>query len=391
MRRFLIGLAGGFGAGYLALRTVQAVRDLREPAPALEQDAKAYGRLRRRLMLVGIARSLAELAFVAYGPGAALAPRDGTPEPRPRRVALLGAALALSTVLDLPAAYVEGPVVERRFGLSKQTPRAWALDHLKAFGVSFAIGLVLLEALATTIERFPRTWPLLATAATFPLLVLANVVAPNLIMPLFNEFKPLEGPLERRLRALAAPYGADDAAILRVDMSRQTEKANAYVTGLFGSKRIVVGDTLLEHFAEPEIEFVVAHELGHFVSRDVWRGVGIGTAAAAAVYIGAKLIAERGPSLASAAGLGRLFFAASLLGLAIGPPMAAFMRTREAAADRFALAATRDAQAGIDAFVRLRARNLAEDEQPRWMELLFSSHPSLRSRIADLERARSVS
>jgi Zn-dependent protease with chaperone function len=304
---------------------------------------------------------------------------------------LLGAALALSTVLDLPAAYVEGPVVERRFGLSKQTPRAWALDHLKAFGVSFAIGLVLLEALATTIERFPRTWPLLATAATFPLLVLANVVAPNLIMPLFNEFKPLEGPLERRLRALAAPYGADDAAILRVDMSRQTEKANAYVTGLFGSKRIVVGDTLLEHFAEPEIEFVVAHELGHFVSRDVWRGVGIGTAAAAAVFIGAKLIAERGPSLASAAGLGRLFFAASLLGLAIGPPMAAFMRTREAAADRFALAATRDAQAGIDAFVRLRARNLAEDEQPRWMELLFSSHPSLRSRIADLERARSVS
>jgi Zn-dependent protease with chaperone function len=249
----------------------------------------------------------------------------------------------------------------------------------------------LLEGLASAIERFPKSWPYLATAAAFPLLVLANVIAPNLIAPLFNTFKALDGPLEERLRTLAARYGAGDATILRVDMSRQTEKANAYVTGLFGSKRIVVGDTLLEHFAEPEIEFVVAHELGHFVSRDVWRGVGMGTAAAAAIFVGARLIAERGSSLASAAGLGRLFFAASLLGLAVGPPMAAFMRSREAAADRFALAATRDAQAGIDAFVRLRTRNLAEEEQPRWMELLFSSHPSLRSRIADLERARAFS
>jgi STE24 endopeptidase len=388
MRRFLIGLAGGFGAGYLALRTVQAVRDLGDPAPPLEKDPKAYGRLRRSLMLVGIARSLAELAFAAYGPAAALAPSDGSPEPRKRRVALLGAALVASTLFDLPAEYVEGPMIERRFGLSKQTPHAWALDHAKAFGVSFAIGLALLEALASTIERFPKTWPYLATAATFPLLVLANVIAPNLIMPLFNEFKPLAGPLEQRLRALAARYGAGDATILRVDMSRQTEKANAYVTGLFGSKRIVVGDTLLEHFEKPEIEFVVAHELGHFVSRDVWRGVAIGTGAAAVIFVGAKRIAEGGTSLASATGLGRVFFAASLLGLVIGPPMAAFMRMREAAADRFALAATRDAQAGIDAFLRLRTRNLAEDEQPRWMELLFSSHPSLRSRIADLERTR---
>jgi Zn-dependent protease with chaperone function len=391
MRRFLIGLAGGFGAGYLAVRAVQAVRDVRNPAPPLEKDPKSYGSLRRKLMLVGIARSLAELAFVAYGPAASLAPRDGSPEPRKRRVALLGAALVASTLFDLPAAYLEGPAIERRYGLSKQAPRAWAIDHAKAFGVSFAIGLVLLEGLASAIERFPKSWPYLATAAAFPLLVLANVIAPNLIAPLFNTFKALDGPLEERLRTLAARYGAGDATILRVDMSRQTEKANAYVTGLFGSKRIVVGDTLLEHFAEPEIEFVVAHELGHFVSRDVWRGVGMGTAAAAAIFVGARLIAERGSSLASAAGLGRLFFAASLLGLAVGPPMAAFMRSREAAADRFALAATRDAQAGIDAFVRLRTRNLAEEEQPRWMELLFSSHPSLRSRIADLERARAFS
>jgi STE24 endopeptidase len=389
MRGFLIGLAGGLGFGYLAVRAAQSARDLREPFPQRAQDPKAYGRLRRSLMLAGIVRSLAELGFVAYGPGAALAPRDGRPEGRVRRIALLGTALAASTVLDLPAAYFEGFVIERRFGLSKQSARAWALDHAKGFGISLAIGLPLLELLATAIARAPRRWPLLAAAASAPLLVLANVIAPTLILPLFNKFAPLDGTLEPRLRALAARYGAGDANILRVDMSRQTEKANAYVTGLLGSKRIVVADTLLDHFTEPEIEFVVAHELGHFVSRDVWRSVGAGTAAAASILIAANLMAGRErTSLASATGLGRLFFAASLVGLAVGPALAAFSRSRERAADRFALAATRDAQSGIDAFSRLRDRNLAEDEQPRWMEILFSSHPSLRSRIATLEHAK---
>ena len=391
MRSFLIGLAGGLGLGYLALRVAQAARDLRDPFPPRPQDPKAYGRLHRRLMLVGIARSLADLGFAAYGPlGAAAAPHDGVAEARPRRVALFGVGLCASALLDLPIAYVEGHVTERRYGLTKQSARSWAIDQAKALGVSLALGVPLLELLATTIERVPRLWPLVVTAGMFPLLVFANVIVPNLIMPLFNRFEPLEGPLAERLRALALRFGAGDANILRVDMSRQTEKANAYVTGLFGSKRIVVSDTLLDHFAEPEIEFVVAHELGHYVSSDVWRYVGVGTASAGAIFVGASLIAGRSNvPPASATGLGRLMFAASLLGVAIGPVLAAYSRSREVAADHFALAATKNAQSGIDAFVRLRDRNLAEEEPPRWMEVLFSTHPSLRSRIAALERANS--
>ena len=391
MRSFLIGLAGGLGLGYLVLRVAQAARDLRDPFPPRPQDPKAYGRLHRRLMLAGIARSLADLGFAAYGPlGAAAAPHDGVAEPRPRRVALFGVGLCASALLDLPIAYVEGHVTERRYGLTKQSARSWAIDQAKALGVSLALGVPLLELLATTIERVPRLWPLVVTAGMFPLLVFANVIVPNLIMPLFNRFEPLEGPLAERLRALALRFGAGDANILRVDMSRQTEKANAYVTGLFGSKRIVVSDTLLDHFAEPEIEFVVAHELGHYVSSDVWRYVGVGTASAGAIFVGASLIAGRSNvPPASATGLGRLMFAASVLGVAIGPVLAAYSRSREVAADHFALAATKNAQSGIDAFVRLRDRNLAEEEPPRWMEVLFSTHPSLRSRIAALERAKS--
>jgi len=131
---------------------------------------------------------------------------------------------------------------------------------------------------------------------------------------------------------------------------------------------------------------VVAHELGHYVKGDVWRGVALGMAAAGFVFFGGRALADRpSRSLADTAGLARLFFAMSLLGSLAGPPLSAFSRSREREADRFALEATKDGASGAAAFSRLRDRNLAEDEQPKWMEVLFSSHPSLRSRIARLE------
>jgi Zn-dependent protease with chaperone function len=288
----------------------------------------------------------------------------------------------------LPADYVEGLALERRYGLSKQSDRAWLADYAKGRAVTLAISLPLIELLAFAVGRAPRTWPLLATLGSLPLLVLANVVAPTFIAPLFNKFEALEGEFADRVRALAQRYGAGDATLLRVDMSRQTEKANAYVTGLLGTKRIVIGDTLLDHFEPRETIFVVAHELGHYVYGDVWRGVGLGTAAAAVVFFGSRRLAEQsGRALGTSAGLARLFFSMSLLGTLAGPVLSAFSRSRERAADRFALEATHDGPAGAAAFARLRDRNMAEDEQPKWMEMLFSSHPSLHSRIERLEAA----
>jgi STE24 endopeptidase len=339
-------------------------------------------------MLAGMARSLATLAAGAYGLGPFFERNDEGPQPRGRRVTLIVAALAASALLDVPVDYVEEYVIERRYGLGRQSPPQWALDQLKSAAVSMLISLPLLEGLASIIEAAPSIWPVITTAGSIPLLTLANVIAPTFIAPLFNAFVPIEGELEERIRALAARYGAGDATILRFDMSRRTEKANAYVTGVLGTRRIVVGDTLIDNFEPRETLFVVAHELGHYVTKDVWRAVALGSLAAGLVFFGGNaLTARRGRSAASAAGLGRLFFNGSLLALLAGPPLAAFSRSRERAADRFAVSATSDPQAGVDAFTRLRSRNLAEDEQPRWMEVLFSSHPSLKSRIAALQSA----
>ncbi|GAC1567872.1 MAG: hypothetical protein NVS2B3_08440 [Vulcanimicrobiaceae bacterium] len=390
MKTFVLAFAGGAVLGYALVRSREALVELRSPGPSAAPDPVAYGSARRALMLAGLARSIAALGFAAYVGGPKLEAPPGERESRTRRATLVGAAIVGSTLLDLPGDFVEGFALERRFGLSKQAPAAWFAERAKGLGLSVAITVPLVELLAVAIARAPRRWPLVATLGTLPLLILANVVAPTYIAPLFNRFEPIEGGIEGEIRTLAARYGAGDATILRVDMSRQTEKANAYVTGLFGTKRIVIGDTLFDHFTANETLFVVAHELGHYVARDVWRGVALAMLAAGTIFSGGRALAHRpGRELASTAGLLRLGFAFTLLGTLTGPILARFSRGRERAADRFAIAATGDAASGAAAFRRLRERNLAEDEQPKWMELLFASHPSLRSRIETLEAAAS--
>jgi len=211
---------------------------------------------------------------------------------------------------------------------------------------------------------------------------------PIYVMPLFNKFEPVTGSLEERLRALASRYGVGDAAILRMDMSRQTRKANAFVTGIGKTHRIVLGDTLIEAFPENETEFVVAHELGHYVNKDTWRLIGLGEVMALVLFLVSNAAVSKKeheelrdrPLL-----IVRLNAAMVVATQVLRPLLFAFSRSREWAADRFAIAATGDAAGGAAAFRRLRDQNLADEDPPPWYELFFSSHPSLRARIATLE------
>ncbi|HLX25813.1 MAG TPA: M48 family metalloprotease, partial [Candidatus Cybelea sp.] len=201
-------------------------------------------------------------------------------------------------------------------------------------------------------------------------------------------FEPLSGSLEERLRKLATRYDVGDAEILRMDMSKQTRKANAFVTGIGHTHRIVLGDTLIDKFPENEIEFVVAHELGHYVSKDTWRLIGLSEALALALFILANATTSKSErdELRKRALLIARFYAVMTLGTQVLRPMLmAFSRSREWAADRFAIDATRDSASGASAFRRLRDQNLADEDPPGWYEFFFSSHPSLKNRIAELE------
>lgn len=385
---FAVGVASGFHIGYEFLRAVQSVRALRlQPGKARERSAERYGALRRTLMLAGMARSLASASELAYGPSGTKIEHAVERAPLWLQPGLftLGATL-LDALLDLPVDFIEGFRVEQQFAMSEQSARSWASDRAKELAVSTAVMLPLSIALGAALRRFPGKWPWIAAAAAFPLLVGANIVVPIFVLPLFNTYVPLEGALETRLRALAARYGAGKAQILRVDMSKQTKKANAFVIGIGRTHRIVVGDTLIDHFTPDETEFVVAHELGHYVHRDMWRSIAAGQIAAT-LLLALTGAALRGADPAKPRTLARLQFWMLLISMPLRPLLAAFSRSREWAADGFALSATGEGKWGAAAFRRLRDRNLAEDEQPPWFEALFSTHPSLRARISALDRA----
>jgi STE24 endopeptidase len=392
LRRLALGAAVGFSSAYAATRAVQAARDLARPCAARpERDPRRYGAARRALLLAGTARGLASLATTAFVLGDPLE-HAFRPLPRPLRApAFALAAFALDSVRDLGVGYVEDYAFERIWGNSERDARAWLVDEAKGAAVGVVV-IGLLVALADAIvTRAPRRWPWIAIAAAPPLLAFATVIAPTFVLPLFNRYEPVQGELEARIRALATRFGVGDAAILRFDMSRQTKKANAFVTGVLGTERIVLGDTLVEAFPPDETLFVVAHELGHYVRRDPWTGIALGTAALAGTLLisDAALRATTRRELDGSAQGARLAFYATLVQLALMPALNAASRALERRADAFALDATADRDAGIRAFRRLGEQNLAELDPPRWAELLFGSHPSLASRIRTLSAAGS--
>jgi STE24 endopeptidase len=391
LARFALGAAAGLTIGYTAARAFDALADRTNPAPPKERDPRRYGQTRRLLMVIGLARSAATSAVWAF----VLADRFERalkPLPVPLRLpAFVGLLTVIEAAREWPVDYIEEYQLERIFGNSERTVEAWSGDRIKATLIGAGVGKVLALVGGSLMRRAPKRWPWIAIAGMPGLLAFANVVAPTFIMPLFNKYIPLEGLLEQKIRDLAARYGVGGATILRFDMSRQTKKANAFVTGVFGTERIALADTLLDEFAEDETLFVVAHELGHYVKRDPWVAIALGTGLLALPLLLGNSIVRRttGRDTADVGPAMRLAFYLSLGQLAAMPIANAFSRMIERRADRFAVSATDDPASGVRAFRRLRDQNLAEDEGPKWSELLFSSHPSLGSRIAALEQAAS--
>jgi STE24 endopeptidase len=390
--RFALGAAAGMTIAYTAVRASEARADRSTPAPVRPRDAKRYGDTRRLLMVMGLVRSAAGTAVWSFG----LADRFERalkPLPAPLRLpAFVVLVSAIEALREWPIDYIEDHQLERIFGNSERAVEAWNADRTKAAVLGGGIGMLLAGLTGTLMRRAPKRWPWIAIAGMPVLLTFANVVAPTFVLPLFNKYVPLEGPLEAKIRELAARYGVGGATILRFDMSRQTKKANAFVTGVFGTERIAIADTLLDGFAEDETLFVVAHELGHYVKRDPWLSIALGTALTALpLLIGTRTVRRTtGRDVADVGTATRLAFYVQIGQMLAMPVANAFSRAIERRADRFALSATHDIDSGIRAFRRLRDQNLAEDEGPKWAEVLFASHPSLKSRIAALEAATSA-
>jgi STE24 endopeptidase len=221
--------------------------------------------------------------------------------------------------------------------------------------------------------------------------VVLSALAPILIAPLFYKFTPLEEEhraLADRLIALAENAGTRVRGVYRIDMSRRTKAANAALMGLGHSRRIVLGDTMLNEFTPDEVETILAHELAHQVHRDIPLGIVVQSIvtlfglwlASLALDWGVKFFSLDGVN--DVAGLPWLALVLGGFGLVTMPLANAWSRWRERMADRYAVQATGGALAFASALVRLTDQNLGELEPSPWVVFLLYSHPPLGQRIA---------
>jgi STE24 endopeptidase len=279
--------------------------------------------------------------------------------------------------------------------LSDQPLRAWLLDQLKSFAVALLLGIVAASIVYFFIRRSPAGWWLPAGVVFALLIVVLANLAPVLLLPLFYGVKPLDREsLRVRLLTLAERAGARVLGAYEWKLGEKTRKANAALTGIGPTRRILVSDTMLAEYTDDEIEVVLAHELAHHVHGDIWKGLVFESALLMGGFYAASRILQlsvtvfglRGP--ADVAGLPLLLLAAGAVSLMMLPAAHAVSRAYERSADRFALELTRNPEAFISAMRRLAAQNLAEEHPSRVIQWLFYSHPPIRERIATAENYR---
>jgi len=365
--------------------------------PNQQQRAKRYEAIHNVLFVVETVYTLALLLAFLYWEGSdMLADWARFISRNPWiYVAVYGAVVIVGIkLLFLPLNYFGGYYLEHKFGLSNEGFGAWVLDELKSLALNLLLGVAVLDVLYFLLRRAGQWWWI--GAGLFFLLfgVVISALFPVLILPLFYKLEPLENEsLRQKLTALAQRVGAKVLGVYRMGMSEKTKKANAAFAGLGSTKRIILGDTLLDKFSEDEIEVVMAHEMAHYKHGDITRMIAWGTMT---TFIGLK-IADLGlhwgmahvfrfDDVSDIAAFPLLALCLFVFGLVVMPLNNAFSRSREWKADATALDLTANRDAFIRAMRKLAEQNLADLSPHPLVEFLLHDHPSLARRIAWAER-----
>jgi len=295
-------------------------------------------------------------------------------------------------VLDLPRAYYEDFVRQHAYGLSNQTFQKWATDGVTALLVSLVAGVLFLWIPYLLLRKSPRRWWLYTGLLMVPFLCFMLLVTPVWIDPLFNKFGPMKNTaLEAKILALADRAGIEGSRVYEVDKSVDTKALNAYVSGLGNTKRVVLWDTIIARLDEPELLFVMGHEMGHYVLGHTWKLIGLFSALimitlyaihrTAGWAIGRYRDRIGFDSLSDVASLPLLLLLFSAYFLIATPLGLAFSRHFEHEADRFGLEITQTNRPAALAFVKLQQDNLG-NPRPHWLVKLWrASHPTLAERI----------
>jgi Zn-dependent protease with chaperone function len=300
--------------------------------------------------------------------------------------------LAIMFVLDLPLSYYQGFVRQHDYGLSNQTLGKWLGDSVKSLGVEMAGCFAFVWVPYLLLARSPRRWWLYTGVLSVPFLFLMMLVKPIWIDPLFNDFGPMKNKqLERSILALADRAGIEGSRVFEVDKSIDTKAVNAYVTGFWQSKRIVLWDTLIAKLDEPEVLVVMGHEMGHYVLGHVVRSILLSSIV---TFVGLFFVDRLGrwlvrrfrdrlgfDHLADIASVPLMIVLLEVTSLFLSPVALAYSRYQEHEADRYALDLTRTNHSAGMADVKLQTENLGNPRPGLFYTIFRASHPSIGERI----------
>jgi Zn-dependent protease with chaperone function len=345
--------------------------------------AHEYRRVSRALLLGSLAAQLVVLALLVWKARPLAEALEGIGRGRIRTGVLV--AIAVPLALWLATVPFGGVSLwwRRRYGLSTQTAAGWLRDQAVAVGVECLLVAAAAGVTLGLAAWLGRSWWLAAA----PLFVLAGVLyfvaQPLVVQPLFNRFEPLaDQRLTAEIKKLGAKEGVTVDKVLVADASRRTTTANAYVSGLGPTKRVVFYDTILDgRFSTPELESVAAHELAHVARSHIWRGLGWFALIAIPGVLLVWWFTERRGGLPDP-GLVPLAIAVALVYSILVMPLGNLVSRRyEAEADWIALKATDDPQSFIGLEKTLTVTSLGDPDPPAWSNVLFGTHPTPMKRI----------
>jgi len=373
---------------YKAMNSAEDTTTLAGDSPA----ARRYNRMRRWLgisdFIVGLVFLVVLLATGWTGALRDLAYRWGSQNYSLSVFFYLLLVLLIGKALGVGLDYY-GFRLEHKFQLSKQKLRSWIWDEVKGFLVGLVMASIVVELLYFTIRQSAQHWWLIAWGLFLLLFVGLAQLAPVILFPIFYKFEPLDNEdLKQRLVRLSERAGTRVRGIYKWKLSEKSKKANAALTGLGNTRRIILADTLLDNYSPEEIEAVLAHELGHHVHRHIAKSILVQAVITFAGFWAANWVLHYAvdqhmfEALSDFANLPLLALVATVLSFLLMPALNAYSRFNERQADRYAFRSIASVAPFISSMNKLAEQNLAERTPSKWVEWFFHSHPAISKRVA---------
>jgi STE24 endopeptidase len=299
----------------------------------------------------------------------------------------------ISVFFGLPLSFYSSYIHEHKWNFSNHTVKSWLWEQVKGFLVGFILMLILLGLLFWIMAVYPQGWWLIAGLAFAFVSVVLATIFPVVILPIFNKYTPVENKeLTDALERILSEGGLRSSGFFKEDMSRQTKKENAFLAGLGKTRRVVLGDNLMENMSVPEIESIIAHEVGHYKNRHIWKNLIIGTLEGLVGFFILNLVMRSiFAQFLSSTSWNLTFFPVFVVlagGISVflfSPFSNALSRYFEKKADRYALENIQDKKAFMTAMAGLADRNLSNAYPEWWVKFLYYSHPPVGERLAMAE------